>query len=322
MKTRKLVLIITDLLLLALCLIQGIAAARDGAKYFKYDDSPDEITIVTPSENLLLTKDGDDWFVTEQKYPANGTVIDNFIEATKEIRALDKVASVNDNSRSKYELVETKEISVEIKKGGKLLRSLEIGKEPASSSQAYITVDGGNDIYLASGSLRATFNTSLKSLRSRVIWGFDKETVNSLSVTKADGTTWSLSRMGEGDSTSWTISISDAEVDSEKASTVLQNAATLTTTSWYGDDVKADDLGGEFLLSAKIGHDYESASIEIYQILPKTEDSGDGDSADTADNSSSGETKYYATCSESPYVFELASYAVEKFNKNAEDLVK
>ncbi len=307
MKTRKLVLIIADLLLLVLCLIQGIAAARDGAKYFKYDDNPDEITIVTPSENLLLTKDGDDWFVTDKKYPANGTTVDDFIDASKEIRALDKVASVNDNTRSKYELVDTKKISVEIKKGGKVLRSLEIGKDASSASQSYITVDGGNDIYLASGNLRTIFDKDLTKLRSRVIWGFDKETVNSLNVTKADGTTWSLSRMGSDDSTSWTISIPDAEVDPEKATTVLQNAATLTTTSWYGDDVKADDLGGEFLLSAKIGHDYESASIEIYKIASENE---------------AGETKYYATCSESPYVFELASYAVEKFNKNAEDFVK
>ena len=52
MKTRKLVLIIADVVLLAVCIIQWCVRAHDGAKYFKISETPDEYTVVTPAENI------------------------------------------------------------------------------------------------------------------------------------------------------------------------------------------------------------------------------------------------------------------------------
>lgn len=307
MKTRKLVLIIADLVLLAVCIIQGIVSAGDGVKTFTYDGKPDEITIVTPSETILLTKENDNWFVSDSKYPVITSTVESLIEASSSIRALDKIASVNENNLTKYELTDGKKISVEIKKAGKILRSFSIGKDAASSSQSYITLDKGNDIYLASGSLRNTFDTSVDALRSKVIWDFDKNTISSLGVTKADGENWSLSRLVSGNSESWSFSVPDKEVDSAKAKNVLEALAYLTTSKWYDDDIKPHNLNGELLLTAKVGHTFDTASIEIYKVDAATED---------------GETTYFAVSSESPYVFELSSYNVEKFNKNAEDFIK
>ncbi len=307
MKARKLVLIIADLLLLALVIVQGIAKARDGVKNFTFEDSPDQITIVTPAETISLSCQDEKWFINDQKYPANDYSVEGFVESLSAIRALDKVASVNENNLSKYELVAGKKITVEAKKEGKLLRSIEIGKSASSASQSYITIDGGNSIYLASGSLRTSFDTSIKSLRSNTIWSYDANTLSSISVKKPDGSEWGISRMGAGDQTSWTISIPDTEVDSEKAKTFLESLANLTATNWYADDAKVEDLGGELLLTAKLGHTFETATLEIYQIPAQSEEE---------------EATYYAKASESPYIFELSSYMAEKFNKNSEDVTK
>lgn len=307
MRTRKLVLIIADLLLLALVIVQGIAKARDGVKKFTLEENPDQITIVTPAETINLICQDEKWFINEQKYSANDYSVESFVESLSSIRALNKVASVNENNLNKYELIAGKKITVEAKKDGKVLRSIEIGKSASSASQSYITIDGGNNIYLASGSLRNTFDTSIKSLRSNTIWSYDAASLSSISLTKADGSEWGLTRIGSGDQTSWTISLADTEVDPEKAKTFLEGFANLTASNWYADDVKAEDLGGELFLTAKLGHTFESSTITIYQIPAQTEDD---------------EATYYATSSEIPYVFQISSYMAGKFNKNPEDVTK
>lgn len=307
MKTRKLVLIIADALLLALCIVQGILKASDGAKHFDFKETPDEITITTPAETLSLTSaDGENWLASG-KYSVNKSTIDNFIETSSSIRALNKVATANDSSLAKYELVDGKKISVEVRKAGKVLRSFEIGKAATSSSQAYVTIDGKKDIYLASGNLRGTFDATLNSIRTKTVWDFDTSTMDSLAVTKADGTSWTLSRMGSGDDIAWNFSDSSIELDTSKAGTILNGAANLTASTWYDDSVKAADLGGQFYLSAKVGHDYKTASLEIYKIPAADENSSD---------------KYYAVSSETPYTFEVAVYSVNKFDKTSEDLKK
>ena len=144
MKTRKLVLIIADVLLLAVCIVQFALSARDTTKYFTFKDEPDSMEIVTPGETISLVKEGDNWVIGDKKYPANISVIDGYVSAIKNIRALDKVGSTSSDAvAERYELVDGKKTIVTAKLGDKVLRTLEIGKTAVSSSQCYATVDGG-----------------------------------------------------------------------------------------------------------------------------------------------------------------------------------
>lgn len=95
MKTRKLVLIVADVVLLAVCLVQFILSARDTTKYFTFKDEPDSLEILTPQETISLYKEGEDWFIGEKKYPASMSMVDSYISAIKNIRALDKVGSID-----------------------------------------------------------------------------------------------------------------------------------------------------------------------------------------------------------------------------------
>ena len=116
MKTRKLVLIIADVLLLAVCIIQFAVSARDTTKYFTFKDDPDSIEIVTPGETISLYKDGEDWVIGDKKYPASLSMVDSYIDAIKNIRALDKVGSVSsDVSADRYELTDGKKTIVTAK---------------------------------------------------------------------------------------------------------------------------------------------------------------------------------------------------------------
>ena len=209
MKTRKLILIIADIILLSVVIIQGILKTRDGAKYFEFKQEPDCITIQTPSETISLVLENDNWFIGDKKYPADKNSVQNLVDALSYIRALDKVASVNENSSIKYELVDGKKISVTASKEGKTLRSLEIGKEATANSHAYITVDGGKDIFVASGTLKSIFDKSTETLRSKSVWNFEQSDISSAAITFADGKSWTASRIGSGENISWNITGSE-----------------------------------------------------------------------------------------------------------------
>lgn len=315
MKIRKLILIIANLILLTVCIIQGIFKARDGIKYFELKQHPDEIIITTPAESVHLVWENENWYLGEQKYPANNVYVQNLVDALVYIRALDKVASVNENTLNKYELVDGKKISVQASKEGKILRSIDIGKEATANSHSYIIVDNKNDIFTASGTLRSIFNKTAEELRSSVVWELEKSKISSAAITFADGKNWSVTKNSTDTEISWNIygdETNGIEIDYEKVAQMFDNAAMLVASSWYDDNTKIQNLDGEFLLSSKIGYDGKTVSLEIYEIKPKI----------TENDNSQQESVYYATSSETPYIFKLESYSVDKFNKKPQDIAK
>lgn len=305
MKTRKLVLIIADLVLLTVCIIQCAISAHDTTKYFELKDSPDTILIDTPEEKgITVVKDGDKWFVGNDKFPANEAIVDDFVTAMTSIRVLDKVGTTNEANLDRYELNETKHTVVKALKDGKVVRQIAIGKEASSNSQSYITVDEGKDIYLATGNLNYIFDTITSAIRSEIVMNLESSTITEVSITKADGNTWSLSRMGNGDDIAWNVSGAEIEVDNLKATSWFSTLASLTTRNWYEEkDVPA---GGEKILTAKITHAFQTSTIDIYAI-PKVEGVPQA---------------YYAFCSDMPYKFAMDSNVYDTYNKNPEDLAK
>lgn len=303
MTKRKLFLIIADVALLALCIVQCALSTRDSAKVFNFRDTPDEITIVGQKENVNLVCENDQWFVGEQKYPVNQSFVDSIIESISSIRTLDKVGTANsDADIARYELNEGKNLCVTALKNGKVLRSVVVGKDSTASSQGYITIDGGKDIYLASGNLKITFDKSVDDLRSRVIWTVEKEDITSVKISPVGGQPWTVMKMGSGDDVVWNISGATCDLDTAKVSAWVNGMASVSTPVWHES---GENLGGEKILTATITAALKEITIDIY-----------------SSTSEDDKTLYWATCSETPYTFELAQYAVQKFQKNVDELSK
>lgn len=305
MKTRKLVLIIADVVLLAVCLVQFILSARDTTKYFTFKDEPDSLEIVTPQETISLYKEGEDWFIGEKKYPASMSMVDSYISAIKNIRALDKVGSIaNGNNVERYELTDSKKTIVTAKLGDKVLRTIEIGKTAVSSSQCYMTVDGGKDIYLVSGGVNDTFDTSVAAARTTIVLNLNSDEITGVSITDADDKTWSLSRMGNGDDVVWNVSGGEIELDEGKANVWLTSFASLSTRDWYAEDAV---LEGTRAVSARITYNLKDIKLEFF-ALPK--------------NNEKDLQQYYGTCSETPYRFKVDEKTVKQYLKPLEELAK
>ena len=310
MKTRKLVLIIADVLLLAVCIIQLVLGARDTTKYFTVKEQPDSLEIITPDEKISLYKEGDDWFIGDKKYPASISMVDSYIDALVSIRALDKVgSSSNSNAVEKYELADGKKITVTARLGDKVLRTVELGKTAVSSSQCYATIDGGKDIYLISGGIRDTFDTSVAAARTTIVLNLDADDISKASVTDCiAGKSWAVSRMGSGEDVEWNVSGDGAEdgfeIDEGKAASWLNSFASLTTRDWYLEDAV---LSGTKTVSAKITCAYKDIQVEFF-ALPKENETD--------------LQQYYGTCSETPYRFKVNESVVKQYLKTLEELAK
>lgn len=305
MKTRKLVLIVADVVLLAVCLVQFILSARDTTKYFTFKDEPDSLEIVTPQETISLYKEGEDWFIGEKKYPASMSMVDSYISAIKNIRALDKVGSIaNGNNVERYELTDSKKTIVTAKLGDKVLRTIEIGKTAVSSSQCYMTVDGGKDIFLVSGGVNDTFDTSVAAARTTIVLNLNSDEISGVSITDAEDKTWSLSRMGDGDDVVWNVSGGEIELDEGKANVWLTSFASLSTRDWYAEDAV---LEGTRAVSARITYNLKDIKLEFF-ALPK--------------NNEKDLQQYYGTCSETPYRFKVDEKTVKQYLKPLEELAK
>lgn len=305
MKTRKIVLIVADVVLLAVCLVQFILSARDTTKYFTFKDEPDSLEIVTPQETISLYKEGEDWFIGEKKYPASMSMVDSYISAIKNIRALDKVGSIaNGNNVERYELTDSKKTIVTAKLGDKVLRTIEIGKTAVSSSQCYMTVDGGKDIYLVSGGVNDTFDTSVAAARTTIVLNLNSDEITGVAITDAEDKTWSLSRMGNGDDVVWNVSGGEIELDEGKADVWLTSFASLSTRDWYAEDAV---LEGTRAVSARITYNLKDIKLEFF-ALPK--------------NNEKDLQQYYGTCSETPYRFKVDEKTVKQYLKPLEELAK
>jgi len=304
MKTRKLVLLIADAVLLIALILQFALKAGDKVHTFELKDEPDTIAVTTPSETFTFVKENGVWYVGDKKYGTNESYVQSMIDSLMEVKVLDKVASASSEAvAARYELSDGKNIKVVASKDGKVVRTLNLGKAATASSQSYITVDDGKDIYLAGGNIKNAFDRELNYFRTRAVYQLDKESISAVTMTTPDGNTWTVSRNGSGENMSWAINVPDVLVDSAKATDWFNGLANISTPTWHD----AGELSGNNIAKCEIRAGSKVVTMDVYEIPAATEED---------------KPTYYGYCSEVPYQFELASYSVQKFQKTVADIIQ
>lgn len=307
MKTRKIVLIAADLLLLIVGIVQIILGARSTVKIFSYDEEADSIVIEKYDGTFNLVKEDDNWYLNSEKFEVVASNIDSMVSHARYIRALDKVAKLNNDAvKTKYEFDDSSAIKVTAKAGDKVLRTFTIGKDANTGLQCYATIDGKDDIYLVNGDYRNIYDKSVDQLRTKTVYSVEATNISSVSITPAGQSTWTVSRHGDAEDLVWSVSGTNITLDSSKAAEWLNSFNALTTTKWHG---KTDDVGGEPFGRVEVGVTGKNIKLDIYVLRADPEAQGTTD-------------LYYAKCSESPYWFEIPGYNMAKYQKTPEDLQK
>lgn len=307
MKTRKIVLIAADILLLIVGIVQIILGARSTVKVFSFNEDPDTILIEKYDGTFNLVKDGDKWLLNDEKYEALNSSIDSMIENAKYIRALDKVAKLNNDAvKNKYEFDQNNFIKVTMSAKGKQLRTFTLGKDASTGIQCYATLNDSDDIYLIAGDYRNVFDRTEDQLRSKTVYSVDAVSISSVSIKPEGESLWTVSRHGDAENLVWSVSGTNITLDASKAAEWLNSFNTLVTSKWHGT---SDDIGGEPYLRAEVGVIGKNITLDVYIVRADPEAQGTTD-------------LYYAKCSESPYWFEIAGYNMSKYQKTPEDLQK
>lgn len=148
--------------LAVICVVQFLLGLRSPQKTFKLKGTPDYISIENSGNKIVLQKNGDNWICDNQELDANK------VEAL--LRSVVPLKTLGVTSRSASEAVLErygldKPITVRAKAKDKDLISFLIGKDSSSGAQAYIQIEGKKEIYLAKGSLRATWQIDLDKLK-------------------------------------------------------------------------------------------------------------------------------------------------------------
>ena len=316
MKPRKIVLLSAIAVLVVLLVVQLLTPPRGSVREMKLSETPDTIVISHGSESVTLALKQGSWVVGDAQYPADASAAQRIASSIEVIKVLDTVAKTGDDAvLARYGLDAANAITVKAMKAGKELRTLIVGKDAPTSSQTYISFQGGRDIYLALGTLRTTFSTNVDELRSRLVYSVKDDDISTITVRGPSGT-WAIEKTGspavwtlvsgnredvEGASRTAATKSSTLSIDSDKAAAWAKSLAELNVDAWLEDN----------------------ASIPNVQPTTVTLDLGDHEISVTIYASGSGDDiQYLCTSSATPYKFVMGSYDAGIFLKPLADLQK
>lgn len=166
MKTRKIVLLVSILLLSIVLVLQLIFSGGSKIRYINLKEAPSEVTIEkNGSETIKVTKK-DDLYILQDVLNADTAYASSIFSEIQYLKIIDTVANsvTEEGELERYGLNPQSLITVSAKKDGKVLRTIRIGKEAASGSQTYAQLDNSKDVVLVSGSLRSYYDKTLEDL--------------------------------------------------------------------------------------------------------------------------------------------------------------
>jgi hypothetical protein len=299
MSNRKIVLLSACGVLLCIYIIQLVFAFRSPVKNITLAGNIDTILIKNGTDSIKVSKNNGSWIVGDKNYPANESTVDAMVNAFKTINVLNTVGKAGSDAASeRYDLTGTKAVTVTAMNAGKTLRTLTVGKASSTGSQSYATIDNGKDICLVAGNLHDTFAKSVNDIRSKIVYKTDKEQLTGISES-VNGTTLTVTKSGSP--AVWAAADGTPAVDSAKAGEWAESLYSVSANSWLDDSfVMPEKPESVTVITAGA----KKITLTIYKT-------GKDDNV-----------KYYGTCSESPYKFELSSYAAGKYMKKAEDFKK
>lgn len=300
MNKRKIILLSLIAIFAVVYILQIVFSGGTQIKDFNLEDEPDAITITSNDvENTIrLVKDGENWFINDEKYLADATTMETILQESKNIRSLGTVSKNGDDAR--YGVDEESAILVTLYKDGKELRKLRIGKAAATGQQTYIQLDDKKDVMLISGNITYTFLTTVEELRDKNIFMTNVSDIMNVSVSTKDG---SFKLQKSGEPAAWTLveengkTVQDGKLDAEKTGSWINGLASLRAQSFAEDNLT---LPTKSLADFSMNAAGKDISMKIYEA----EEEGE----------------YLVKASESPYAFYVSSYTAERYMKKLSDI--
>jgi hypothetical protein len=140
------------------------------------------ITIEKIKENIELTKKGKNWVLTDDKFPADSTLVQDMLDTFKTFKLTTLVSDKNDLLR--YKLDKKQRVNVKLLENDKTFFEFSIGKPAPSFNHTFVMLADKKKIYHAKGNFRSDFNKSMDDFRDKKILQFNEKSIKLISIEK------------------------------------------------------------------------------------------------------------------------------------------
>lgn len=282
-----------------------------------------KIEMVTGNASVAVQREGEKWFVGEEKYPADKEQIDRMLDTLSELTLTAMVSE--SESEQRYDLSPNKKVVVKAYKNDKVLRDISVGKTAGTFRHTFVKISGDKRVFHAKDNFRDRFEKKVEALRDKQVLEFKTDEITAFKITKKGRTTQftkskptsedaakneapSVDKNTKSDQVPteekemWRTS-EDKVGDTAKIRTYLQNLSNLKCTQ-YLDKAQTLEKDPEFIV---VLTGAETHTLSLFSAEKKGDD----------DNT----TPWPATSSQNDYPFFLAEFKAKEININPADLM-
>jgi hypothetical protein len=148
-------------------------------------DEITKISIRKKGSEIVLVQDGGNWLVSDEKYPADRSLVDKMINTISGL-ALTALASESKNYAI-YELDEKGRVEVEAYMGDKPARKVTAGKNTPTQQQTFVMINDDHRVYHSKGPIRRDLDLTVSDLRDKKVMSFNDE-ISEIVLRKGDET--------------------------------------------------------------------------------------------------------------------------------------
>lgn len=259
-----------------------------------------KIVVKSSTKKVSLEKKEEGWLISDADgFTADPQLVNSALDTIKSFTR-DNIASKNPKKHDIFEVNQGKGVVVNISDADqKILAHFYIGKTGPNFFSTYLRKEGSNEVVLAEGSIKSTFDKSIKNWRDKNILTFTPDYITQLTL-KTPEEEIVLKKDEEGD---WQINKPEnAKAKKEEVDSIVTTISSLKAIDFAEDyDLKKYQLDNPQITITAILEDKVEKSLLIGK---KHED----------------KSQYYVKNQAKKTIFLVGKYQIDKMNKTFEDL--
>ena len=276
-----------------------------------------KVEIEKSGNQIVLNRDGDDWAIGEEKYPAESGKVKEMLAIVEDFQLTALVST--SKAYTRYDLSEDKRIVVKAYAGDQVKRSFDIGKEADTYQHTFVKIPKDPNIYHARKNFKRTFDVSVDDLRDKKVLSVSPSSVTEFSVVSGDKTielAQTKVPVEKETDESETEKAPPAEEDKEASTLVWQDAA--------GNTVKEDTVTGflsKFSHMACDGYIKDKTKADFQNPIHTVTLKGAQTDTLSIFEKKEDDTAYPAVSSQNDCPFTLSTSLVDQIKNGLDDLM-
>lgn len=320
MSKRVIVSLVIIAVLLLLLVIGKRRKTVDIPEIKKWEGTAEEILISRADGRIRIFKKNGRWVLNEEEYLADAKTVEKLEKKINEIRVMDLISEKPHYGR--YDLSAEKAIRVIAKKDGVPQRDLLVGKKSSTGMQTYVKFSDRPEIYLISGKLTDDFSKKVSDLRDKVIFKVAKSGIESLQLTYK-GKRLTFLKIKPAVKEEKAKDGEKKEVKEGKKAKEVEKWVCKEYTGLKLNESTVDAIANSFNpLKADTFPNLDKNSLKNPICTVKLKAYKKDILLSVFGKSKEKEYSYLCASSESPYVFTISKWDVEKYFKTISDFRK